>query len=231
MKWDHLTIDLWTKPNKKNTMQRVQERAFAAIVACGEQFLAEERARREETQQPGGPQQGIDELAEVEFEGSDPWPSVDSSSLFPPLVANRPPLGARVYVRVATRRALPVVAEELVHWTPATRLRSARLLRLLVLFHEGGIRPHLHLLVPVLVQGLQVEWVAGQAREGDDDGGGATPILLDCAAWLGRAMRGTGEDGFLEVVDGLLRQERGSSSSLLRRRAVAAVRAALGLGK
>lgn len=224
--------------------QRVQERAFAAVVACGEQYLAEERARREA--QPQRAAHEADELAEAEVESSRPWPSfIDSHStlssvspLYPALAASRPPVGARLYVRAATRRALPVVVEELAHWTPATRLHSAQLLRLLILFHEREILPQLPAVVPAIVRGLLLEEAdqqkeAGRERKGD--GGGAAPVLISCAAWLGAFITSVGggeaAGAFVEMVEGLLRQECGSSSATAaqRQRVVGTVRAAMRL--
>lgn len=219
-------------------------------MACGEQHLAEERARREEQQQPPPRQahEGADdELAEAEVESSRPWPSLTdtsatSSLLHPALTASRPPVGARLYVRGATRRALPVVAEELAHWTPATRLHSAQLLRLLILFHERAILPELPTVVPAIVRGLLLEEGQGDASglEGGGGGGGgaAAPVLLSCAAWLGAIINGIVEEesasagAFVGMVEGLLCQECGAPSSATtaaKQRVAAAVRAAMRL--
>lgn len=231
-----------------NIAQRVQERAFAALVACGEQHLAEERARREEQQQQPPPRQAHegadDELAEAELETSRPWPllidtSSTSSLLHPALTASRPPVGARLYVRGATRRALPVMAEELAHWTPATRLHSAQLLHLLILFHERAILPELPTVVPAIVRGLLLEEGQGDASglEGGGSGGGAAaPVLLSCVAWLGAFINGIVEEesagAFVGMVEGLLCQECGASSSArtaTKQRVAEAVRAAMRL--
>jgi len=235
-------------------MQRIQEQAFAAIVACGEQYVAEERARREGQQQQ---QYGPHEADEWEdLARSSPWASVEgSASSLPlplPLTAGRPPLGARLYVQSATQRALPVVAEELAHWTPATRRHSAQLLRVLILFHERGVLPHLHLLVPAIVKALQVEEQerrGGDAGPGGADGEAAGPVLVECAALVGQLVQGipgvathpgepddnnnnnNNEETFSQVVDGLLMsQGHGVEASAARQRAVAAVRKAMGVG-
>ncbi len=231
-------------------MQRIQEQAFAAIVACGEQYVAEERARREgQQQQQHGPQEA-DEWEDLER--SSPWASVEGSAPLPlPLTAGRPPLGARLYVQSATQRALPAVAEELAHWTPATRRHSAQLLRVLLLFHERGVLRHLHLLVPAIVKALQVEEQArrgGDAGPGGADGEAAGPVLVECAALVGQLVHGipgaatqpgepddnnnnNNEETFSQVVDGLLMsQGHGVEASAARQRAVAAVRKAMGIG-
>lgn len=145
------------------------------------------------------------------------------------------PFPARLYVRGATRRALPVVAEELSHWTPATRLHSARLLRVLLLFHGRHALPHLGLLVPAIVKGLLQVEERGQGEE-ESSGSGAGPILLGCAGLLGRLIQGIGGEqspervAFEAVVEGLLEEAcsgGGREASAARARAVAAVRSVI----
>ena len=220
-------------------------------MTCGEQHLAEERARREEQQlqyqQLGALDGGADEL----LEGRNPWTAgsvvnqFSLSSLSSPLLAaGRPPLGARLYVRSATRRALPVVVEELAHWMPATRLQSARLLRLLLLFHEHHVLPHLAALLPAIVRGLQADEGEEDGAKGDDDSADVRALLLDCAALLGALIASTiideeeqgseaggGPETFRQVARGLLQAlEEGQSQGVSRRSALQAVRSALRLG-
>jgi hypothetical protein len=97
-------------------------------------------------------------------------------------------LATKLYVRKNTKRILPVLIEELCHWRQEIRLSSAKLLRMLIVFHEDSLIDNLPLLLPGLLKALALsdsEAPAAAALEQEEEREREmTALLCDCAELL-----------------------------------------------
>lgn len=145
-------------------------------------------------------------------------------ALLPPPFQTRPRLATRLYVRSNTRRILPALVDELAHWTPTTRLLSAKLLRLLVVFCEDSLVDQLPMLLPALCKALAL-------TESQDEELAA--VLGQCAQLLGWWYMMVPSSQTAKALDmASLIPEKGTSdrSAQARDRLLAHVRAGMGVG-
>ncbi len=137
----------------------------------------------------------------------------------PPPFQTRPSLATRLYVRSSTRRILPALVDELEHWTPATRLLSAKLLRLLLVFCEDSMVDQLPTLLPALLKALA--WTDTQDEE-------LTTVLGHCARLLGWILAVSSESNQSWDMAALVPEAEGTRDHRARDRLLAHLRAGMG---
>eukprot|EP00903_Cladosiphon_okamuranus_P014433 g13393.t1 len=96
-----------------------------------------------------------------------PWP-----------FAGRPRIGARLYVRRNTRRFLLPLLVEMSNWISTTRLQSALLFRILVVYCEEHLTVETHKLIPYFQRALHLA-ISAKDKHLED-------ILLECCELVGR---------------------------------------------
>ena len=87
-------------------------------------------------------------------------------------------IGMRLYVRGNCKRFLTALINELTNWLSATRVKSAKLLKLIVVLCEEHLTMEIHTLLPSFIQALKF------AREDSDKE--LYFILLEVYELLGR---------------------------------------------
>ena len=87
-------------------------------------------------------------------------------------------IGMRLYVRGNCKRFLTALINELTNWLSATRVKSAKLLKLIVVLSEEHLTMEIHTLLPSFIQALKF------AREDSDKE--LYFILLEVYELLGR---------------------------------------------
>lgn len=86
----------------------------------------------------------------------------------------------RLYVRVNSKRFLTALVSELTNWIGTTRVKSARLLRIVVVLCEEHLTMEVHTLLPSLVKALRF---ASDDSQKDKD---LYDILLEVFELMGR---------------------------------------------
>jgi hypothetical protein len=86
----------------------------------------------------------------------------------------------RLYVRGNSKRFLTALVNELTNWIGTTRVKSARLLRIVVVLCEEHLTMEVHTLLPSLVKALRF---ASDESQKDKD---LYYILLDVFELMGR---------------------------------------------
>lgn len=107
--------------------------------------------------------------------------AVGSGPALPPPFQERPNLATRLYVRTNTRRILPALLEELSHWMAPARLLSAKLLRVLIIFHEDSLVDTLPTILPALLKALALTHEVENKEDQDE----VSATLTHCAELLG----------------------------------------------
>ena len=73
---------------------------------------------------------------------------------FPRPFTERPRIGIRLYVRGNTKRFLTALVNELTNWVSKTRLKSAQLLKMIVILCEESLTMDAHFLLPAFIKAL-----------------------------------------------------------------------------
>ena len=82
----------------------------------------------------------------------------DRINLDKPLPApftERPRIGMRLYIRGLSKRFLAALVAELTNWVSTTRLKSAQLLKLLVVLCEEHLTMEAHTLFPSFIKAMK----------------------------------------------------------------------------
>ena len=123
-RWDHHTrllpylLDLLTDPNES-----VRDSALKTLQLCGKQYEEEHQDEIIERRQ-----YGVDGDRRINLEDPLPPPFTESG---------RPRLGVRLFVRGQIKRFLSALIAEVTNWIGTTRLKSANLLKMVVVLVEA----------------------------------------------------------------------------------------------
>ena len=162
-RYDHQTrllpycLDLLCDPTPE-----VAQAALATITRCGVQYEDEHQ----------------DEIIERRQYGVDGDRRMNLDKPLPPPFTERPRLGQRLYVRGNCKRFLVALVSELTNWVGTTRLKSANLLKMVVVFTEEHLTMEAYTLLPAFIKAL------GFAREDTDKD--LQGILLETYELVGR---------------------------------------------
>lgn len=117
---------------------QIAGKALRCLQLCGKEFEEEHR----------------EEVLEQRQYGVDGDASINLSKPLPPPFASRPPLALRLYVRANTKRFLGALLNELTNWISKTRLKSAGLLRMVVVLCEEHLTMEAFSVIPAVVKAL-----------------------------------------------------------------------------
>jgi hypothetical protein len=162
-RYDHQTrllpyvLDLMTDEDS-----RVSQLAMNCLQICGKQYETEHNEEILEKRQ-----YGVDGDLRMNTEKPLPHPFVQ-----------RPSIGIRLYVRGNTKRFLVALVNELTNWMAPTRMKSASLLKIIVVLCEEHLTMEIHQILPVLVKSIKF------AR--DDRDLELLKVLTDVGELLGR---------------------------------------------
>ena len=162
-RYDHQTrlipycLDLLCDPTTE-----VSAAALATITRCGQQYEDEHQ----------------DEIIERRQYGVDGDRRMNLDKPLPAPFTQRPRLGQRLYVRGNCKRFLVALVSELTNWVGTTRLKSANLLKMVVVFTEEHLTMEAYTLLPAFIKAL------GFAR--DDSDRELEGILLETYELAGR---------------------------------------------
>lgn len=118
---------------------RVQRQAMAAVDNCGQQYEVENPDEIVERRQYG-------------VDGDERCNHIDS---LPQPFEQRPRIGSRFFVRNNTKRFFKALLSELRNWMPKTRLQSAKLLHILVIYCEEHLTMDINNTLFEVVKALQ----------------------------------------------------------------------------
>jgi signal transduction histidine kinase len=96
----------------------------------------------------------------------------------PPPFTERPRIGVRLYVRGNTKRFLSALVNELTNWVSHTRLKSAKLLKVVVVLCEEHLTMESHFLLPAFIKALMFA--------GEDSDKELHSVLLEVYELVGR---------------------------------------------
>ena len=117
-----------------------QQMAIGAVDNCGEQYEAEHP----------------EDIIERRQYGVDGDSHCNHMVELPSPFCSRPRLGARLFVRGNTKRFFAALLSELTSWTSRTRLQSASLLKVLIVYCEEHLTMDFHQTLPLIVKALQL---------------------------------------------------------------------------
>eukprot|EP01038_Epipyxis_sp_PR26KG_P013352 gene13352-17908_t len=171
-RYDHQTrllpylLDLLTDENES-----VSSIAMKCLQICGMQYEEEHQNEIIERRQ-----YGVDgnELNNFNNEKLLPYP-------FDKI--GRPRIGIRLYVRGNTKRFLNALINELTNWVAPTRMKSANLLKIIVILCEEHLTMETHVLFPALIKACRF---AKEDSTNDKDKIGLYHLLLEIFELLGR---------------------------------------------
>lgn len=138
-RYDHQTrllpylLDLLSDPTPA-----VSSKAMACLVTCGKQY---------EDEHP-------DEIIERRQFGIDGDNRINLDKPLMPPFQERPRLGMRLFVRGNTQRFLKALINELTQWTSHTRIKSAQLLKVVIVFCEEHLTMEFYELLPALAKAV-----------------------------------------------------------------------------
>lgn len=116
----------------------VWQAAWEGVCMCGKLYEEEHR----------------DEIIEKKQYGVDGDDGINLSLPFPHPFKERPSIGSRLFVRGNTKRFLNALVGELTNWQSKTRLKSAHLLKVVLVFCEEHLTMEAHSLLPLLIKAL-----------------------------------------------------------------------------
>lgn len=143
----------------------IQYQAMAAVENCGQQYEAENPDEIIERRQYG-------------IDGDERCNHIDS---LPPPFEQRPRIGSRFFVRNNTKRFFNALLSELRNWRPKTRLRSANLLHILVIYCEEHLTMDINNTLFEVVKALQ-----SCIKEDDKESNCLQQVLEDILKSVGR---------------------------------------------
>jgi hypothetical protein len=117
----------------------VQSTALLGLLACGEQFETEHK----------------DDLIERKQFAVDGDDRINLSLSPPRPFDSRPPLGVRLFVKGNVKRFLHALIDELTNWQAPTRLKSAKLLNIVLFLCEDHLTIEAHTLLPCFLKSLR----------------------------------------------------------------------------
>lgn len=138
------------------------ELALSCLLTCGRQY---------EDEHP-------DEVIEKRQYGIDGDSRINLDKPLPPPFKERPRIGVRLYMRGNSKRFLHALVGELTNWVSNTRLKSARLLKMVVVSCEEHLTMEANTLFPAFIKALRF------AREDKDDE--LKKVLLEVLELFGR---------------------------------------------
>jgi len=140
----------------------VASTAMATMQKCGKQYEDEHQ----------------DEIIDRRQYGVDGDRRMNIEKPLPAPFTERPRLGMRLYVRGNCKRFINALVAELTNWVGTTRLKSANLLKMVVIFMEEYLTMEAHTILPAFIKAL------GFAR--DDNDKDLRRILLETYELCGR---------------------------------------------
>lgn len=138
-RYDHQTrllpylLDLLT-----DDVEAVSGVALACLQTCGRQYEEEHQ----------------DEIIERRQYGVDGDCRMNLDKPLPPPFSGRPRLGIRLFVRGNTKRFLNALLNELTNWISKTRLKSCKLLKVIVCLVEEHLAMESHAVLPMFVKAI-----------------------------------------------------------------------------
>ncbi len=142
----------------------IAQSALNCLKICGKQY---EEEHFEEILQKK--QYNVDGNDKINLEKPFPPPFTESG---------RPSIGVRLYVRGNSKRFLQALVNELTNWVAHTRLKSANLMKMIIILCEEHLTMEIHSLLPSLIKALRF------AR--DDQDTELQQLLLEAYELLGR---------------------------------------------
>lgn len=118
---------------------RIQRQAMAAVENCGQQYEAE----------------NPDEIIDRRQYGVDGDERCNHMDALPQPFEQRPRIGSRIFVRNNTKRFFNALLSELRNWMPKTRLQSAKLLHILVIYCEEHLTMDINNTLFGIIKALQ----------------------------------------------------------------------------
>lgn len=119
--------------------ESVAKTSLACLQLCGKQY---------EDEHP-------DEIIERRQYGVDGDNRINLDKPFPFPFTERPRIGMRLYVRGNTKRFLSALVRELTNWVSTTRLKSANLLKMVIVLCEEHLTMEAHSLFPEFIKALR----------------------------------------------------------------------------
>jgi len=113
--------------------------ALATLQKCGKEYESEHEDEIRDRLQ-----YGVDGDDRINLEKPLPAPFVE-----------RPRLGMRLYIRGTSKRFLTALVNELTNWVSSTRIKSAQLLKMLVILCEEHLTMEAHTLFPAFIKALK----------------------------------------------------------------------------
>ena len=162
-RYDHQTrllpylLDLLTDESSS-----VADASMRCLKICGKQYEDEHQ----------------DDIIERRQYGVDGDNRINLDKPLPVPFTERPRLGMRLYVRGNTKRFLTALVNELTNWVSQTRIKSANLLKVIVVLCEEHITMEAHTLLPSFIKAL------GFSK--DDGDGTLHGLLLEVYELVGR---------------------------------------------
>lgn len=162
-RYDHQTrllpylLDLLTDESSS-----VADASMRCLKICGKQYEDEHQ----------------DDIIERRQYGVDGDNRINLDKPLPAPFTERPRLGMRLYVRGNTKRFLTALVNELTNWVSQTRIKSANLLKVIVVLCEEHITMEAHTLLPSFIKAL------GFSK--DDGDGTLHDLLLKVYELVGR---------------------------------------------
>lgn len=138
--------------------------ALSCLTKCGQEYESEH----------------ADEIIERRQYGVDGDKRINLEKPLPRPFLERPRLGIRLYVRGNTKRFLTALVGELTNWVSHTRLKSAQLMKLVVVLCEEHLTMEAHVLFPALLKALRFAH--------DDKDSELHQLLLELFELFGRYM-------------------------------------------
>ena len=138
-RYDHHTrllpylLDMLTDDN-----QIISNIALLCLKKCGKQY---------EDDHP-------EDIIEKRQYGVDGDKRINLQKPFPLPFVERPPIGIRLFVRGNTKRFLNALMNELTNWTSHTRIKSAKLMKLVIVLCEEHLTMEAYTIFPILVKAL-----------------------------------------------------------------------------
>lgn len=142
----------------------IQQIALTCLTTCGTQY---------EQDHP-------DDIIEKRQYGIDGDDRCNYDKPLPAPFSNRPRIGVRLYVRGNTKRFLFSLISELTNWQNKTRIKSAKLLKYIIILCEEHLTMEAHKLIPTFIKALHY------ARDGGSRDKELEDLMLEICELCGR---------------------------------------------
>lgn len=142
----------------------IQQIALTCLTTCGAQY---------EKDHP-------DDIIEKRQYGIDGDDRCNYDKPLPPPFTHRPRIGVRLYVRGNTKRFLFSLINELTNWQNKTRIKSAKLLKYIIILCEEHLTMEAHKLIPTFIKALHY------SRDGSSRDKDLEELMLEMCELCGR---------------------------------------------